>query len=227
MVVHYSSTGVDGSFDEVLFVDDFEPGWVENIYKQHAHYAVDGDAYLIIGENNRNFIYKSDDHGASWPLDDEHHYIETFDGWHRDFDSAMDPTNSEVFYIVRSQRSPWNPAYSVKLHKATDGLHPTLIQNNVNDNTGSIYRFCPSITVNDAGVVYIMWHTNESGDYDIMADYSCNGGTTFNVDVQFNTIDAGHDVDPDLIPNACGDGVICVWEQNGDASNGKLVGKLG
>jgi len=230
MYVCYSSTGPEGVFGEVLYVthEQWHPGWVANVYKINTHYAIDGDAYIIAGENNCNFIYRSSDNGATWPDDAEHHVINDFDGWHRDFDSAMDPTNPDVFYIVRTLRSPWSPSYPVILHKATDGLHPTVIQNNINDNTSAgVYRFCPSVTVNDAGVVYVMWHTNESGDYDIMADYSCNGGTSFNVDVQFNTIDAGNEVDADLIPNACGDGVICVWEQNGNNPNGKLVSKLG
>ena len=116
----------------------------------------------------------------------------------------------------------------MEIFKSTDGLTVSLIQPNINDNTaGGIHRFCPSITINDAGVIYVMWHTNEFGDYDIMADYSCDGGLTFNTDVLFNTVDNGHEVDPDLSPNLCGDGVVAIWEQNGNQPDGKLVSRRG
>jgi hypothetical protein len=226
--IHYSSTGAGGTFDQVLFIlsSEWRPGWVQNIYKFHAHYAADGDAYAIAGENNNIHVFRSLDHGLTWSASDPNlHSINTIASWHRDYDTAMDPNNPEVFYVAASLRSS---TYPMELYKSTDGLTVSMIQNKVNDNgTSGIYRFCPSITVNDAGVLYYMWQTNESGDFDIMADYSCNGGSSFGTDVQFNTVDNGHEIDVDLIPNPCGDAVVCLWEQAGDQPGGKLVARKG
>lgn len=221
MYVDYSSTGPAGTFNEVLHIlpTDWRPGWVSNIYRIHAHYAIDGDAYIIAGENNNIHVFRSQDSGATWAP----HVRYEIDTWHRDFDTTMDPTDSEVFYVAAVRRN----SYNMELYKSTDGLNLTQIQSAVNDNTTVGYRLCPSVTVNDAGVVYMMWHTNEAGTYDIMSDYSCDGGATFGTDVVFNTDDIGNEVDADLIPNACGDGVVCIWEQNGNNPNGKLVARRG
>ena len=227
MYINYSSTGPGGTFNEVFWVQptEWRPGWVQNIYKIHAHYAIDGDGYIIATENNNIHVFRSPDHGATWSITDPAlHMINTINPWHRHYDTAMDPTDPNVFYVTGMRHTS---PFSIELYKSTDGLTVTQIQTQINDSATSYQKLCPSVTVNDAGVVYVMWHTNQSGNFDIMADFSCNGGVSFGADVQFNTVNNGNEVDPDLTPNACGDGVVCIWEQRGDTSGGKLVARNG
>jgi len=228
MYVYNSQTGASGSFDQVLYLTPLTYILTHNnIYISRLNYAVDGDAFLILGENSNTYVYKSTDHGITWPDDSNHRAYQGLWGYEREMDVAMDPNNADVFYVVRLNRSRFGQNYPVYLAKSTDGLNLTTIQARVNDNTSGVYKLNPSITVNDAGVVYVTWQMYSSGDYEILADYSCDGGATFHTDVVLNTIDAGDEIFPDIAPNTCGDGFTCAWEQNGLNPNGKLVARGG
>jgi hypothetical protein len=230
MYAHHSSTGPDGTFDEVLYISDFHPDHTDNVYQSQIHYAVDGDAYLVITENCEIYTYRSSDHGATFPDDAQHRmliHLHSSCGY-REMDVAFDPNDPDVYYVLMVRRTPWIYNYPIIMWKSTDGLNLTQIQSHINDNTGStVHNYNPSITVNDAGVIYVLWQSDQTGDWEILADYSCDGGLTFGTDITFNTIDVDDEIDVDTVSNTCGDGVICIWEQNGNSSNGKLVLRSG
>ncbi len=232
MAAYLSTSGASGAFVETFFGDP-RPYDNDNIYNMQAYFLSDGDAYIIVGSNGRIIVMRSSDGGATWPYDDEHidwsweagTYPQT--GWHRETFSAFDPNDPETFYVVQLRRSHY---YNHPIHiaKATDGLHLEELQWEINDNTSSsVYRFNPNVTVDDAGVVFVMWQSEKNGTFDIMADYSCDGGITFGTDIQFNTVDNNAEIDPFVIKNEAGLGIICVWEQNGFNSDGKLVARQG
>jgi hypothetical protein len=232
IAAYLSTSGVSGTFVETFYGDP-RPDDHDNIYNMQAHFLSDGDAYMIIGSNGRTIVMRSSDGGATWPYDDEHidwswepddpPYL----GWHRETSSAFDPNDTETFYVVQVRRSHW---YNHPIHvgRATDGLHLEELHWEINDNTShSVNRFNPNVTVDNAGVVYVMWQSEKNGSFDIIADYSCDGGITFGTDVQFNTVDNNHEIDPFVIANEAGLGIICVWEQDGFNSCGKLVVRQG
>lgn len=232
VAAYFSTSGASGTFTETFYGDP-HPGDNDNIYNMQAYFLSDGDAYMIIGENTRILVMRSSDGGATWPNDAEHFDCSWYpgdpgrQGWHRETYSAFDPNDPETFYIVQIRRSQW---YNHPIHvgKATDGLHLQELHWEINDNTSaSVLRLNPNITVDDAGVVYVMWQSEKNGTFDIIADYSCDGGLTFGTDIQFNTIDNNHEIDPFIIKNQTGLGIICVWEQNGFNSDGKLVTRQG
>ncbi len=232
IAAYLSTTGASGTFSETFYGDP-RPDDHDNIYNMQAHFLSDGDAYMIIGSNGRTIVMRSSDGGATWPYDDEHidwswepddpPYL----GWHRETSSAFDPNDPETFYVVQVRRSH-HYNHPIHVAKATDGLHLEELHWEINDNTShSVNRFNSNVTVDDAGVVFVMWQSEKNGTFDIIADYSCDGGITFGTDIQFNTVDNNQEIDPFLIKNEAGLGIICVWEQNGFNSDGKLVARQG
>ncbi len=231
--VYYSSDGPDGTFNEVICVtsSSLRPAWPSNVRSAQINYAADSDGYLILGENKYNFVFRSSDCGATWP-DDSNHRFALVDleepGGYREMDAAFDPNDPDVFYVVRVCRAPWNDKFPIQLFKSTDGITLTQIHSRVNDNDGDfIHNLNPSITVNDAGVLYVVWQSDQTGKWEILADYSCDSGATFGTDITVNNDSAGYKIDVEAISNPCGDGVICIWEQNGDSPDGKLVFRSG
>ncbi len=229
MYIHNSSTGPSGTFNEVLHLNRYLQDGTnnKNIFNAQVHYAVDGDAYMLLGENSRNYVYRSSDSGATWPDDSSHRSLSYVPGYHREMNSCLDPTDPNVIYLLRGYRSPSVNAYPMELYKSTDGLHLSRIQSHVNDDTSSSHKANAAVAVDDGGIVYVMWQSEASGNYEIMVDYSCNGGVTFGTDVVFNSVDIDDEIDCDLLPDTDGAGVICVWEQDGFSSDGKLVMRKG
>ncbi|MCD6216293.1 PKD domain-containing protein [bacterium] len=229
MYIHNSTTGPSGTFNEALHLDRYleDAPYSKNIFNAQVHYAVDGDAYMLLGENARNYVYRSSDSGATWPNNSSHRSIIYIGGWHREMNSVLDPTNPDVFYMTRGYRNMHSTTYPIKLYKATNGLNLSQIQAHVNDSTSSIHRANSSVAVDDGGIVYVMWQSEASGNYEIMVDYSCDGGATFGTDAVFNAVDIDDEIDCDLLPDIDGAGVICVWEQDGFNSGGKLVVRQG
>ncbi len=60
-----------------------------------------------------------------------------------------------------------------------------------------------------------------------MMDYSCDNRDSFNTDTIFNTVNSGDDINPNIFPDLCGDGIVVVWEADGFSPSGKLVCRKG
>ena len=222
--VSISHTGPTGPFTEtVLQGADHE--FDGNDYGlELAVSPVDGDFYIFTGDNTQVAMYRSDDHGATFPTDAAHFFYNFTWGsyWNRDFDMALSPKDGDLVYVIFASRID---LFNIKVWKATDGITLREITTSVSDASCSL-RIQPSITVGPYGDVYAAWADNRTGDLEIYADHMPPSGS-FGADIHISAGNNTQERDPEIIltPDSCD--ALIVWEENGDQPGGTLNSRKG
>jgi hypothetical protein len=93
----------------------------------------------------------------------------------------------KIYVVWKDER---NGDYDIYFANSTDGGNTFSANKKINDDTGTAGQDSPSITVDNAGNIYIAWADGRNGNMDIYFTNSTDGGNTFSANKKVND-DAG------------------------------------